>query len=369
MFAAKKKVVFVSIILFSVFIVRHNTALAQICSGKDDCSQKIKEYEEKLAATRVQKNSLASQIDLMNTKIDLTRVRIENTQHIIIETQKEIEELGGKIERLNTSLNHLTQILLQKIVEGYKNKDIGVLEIFFAPDSTTLANQFKYIQIAQENDRRLAVQTQQIKVNYAQQKDLREVKKTELETLESQLQTQQQELDAQKTQKESLLEQTKSDEQRYQQLLSQALAEFEAINRAVKTGSKVGEVKKGDPIGLVGNSGYPFCSTGAHLHFEVRENGQWVDPGKYINGGPWSHPLTEPIILTQGFGVTPYSWRYAYSGGIHTGYDMVSKSSDVIRAPHDGTLFVSSQACGGAIINIKYIEHADGIVSYYLHVQ
>ncbi|KXK11808.1 MAG: putative peptidase [Microgenomates bacterium OLB23] len=165
-----------------------------------------------------------------------------------------------------------------------------------------------------------------------------------------------------------MLDQTKSDEKKFQQLLSQALAEFQAINKAVETGQKVGEVKKGDPIALVGNTGYPNCSTGPHLHFEVRRDGQWIDPGGFV-GSSWMWPLSDPIVITQGYGVTPWSWRYSYSGGIHTGYDMVSNSSDVIRAVADGTLYSSSQNCNGPIIKIKYIDHGSGLMSFYLHVQ
>ncbi len=226
------------------------------------------------------------------------------------------------------------------------------------------------MQLAQDNDRRIALRTQQIKINFSEQKNLREDKKVKLEELEKQLQAQKTELNSQISQKGSILEQTKNDEKKYQQLLSQAMSEYEAINRAMETGQRVGEVKRDDPIGLFGNTGYPYCSTGPHLHFEVRENGQWVDPGKYIgSGGPWSHPLSEPVRMTQGYGITPYSWIYTYSGGVHTGYDMVSDSSEVIRAPADGTLYASSQGCGGATIKIKYIDHGGGIVSFYLHVQ
>jgi murein DD-endopeptidase MepM/ murein hydrolase activator NlpD len=46
---------------------------------------------------------------------------------------------------------------------------------------------------------------------------------------------------------------------------------------------RVGDlVKKGEPIGLVGNTGH---SSAAHLHFEIREGGKSVDPERYLNFG------------------------------------------------------------------------------------
>lgn len=355
------------LLLVSLHTFAHQTH-ATVCSGTEDCQNKIKEYEAKLTQTRDQKNSLSSQINLISTKVDLAKARLEKTATEVELTHEEVEDLTLKIERLNESLDHVSSILLEKIIEGYKNRHISFLDIFFSPKATTLENQLKYIRAAQENDRVLAIRTEQIKVNFTEQKDLREQKVIQLEELENQLEIQKVELNNQATQKTALLDQTKNDEKKYQQLLSQALSEFQAVNQAIQSGQKVGPVKKGDAIALVGNSGFPNCSTGKHLHFEVRRDGKWVDPGEFL-GKDWQWPLSEPITMTQGFGVTPYSWRYAYSGGIHTGYDMVSNGSDVIRAVADGTLYSSNQSCSGSIINIRYIEHGNGLMSFYLHVQ
>ncbi|KNE82909.1 MULTISPECIES: peptidoglycan DD-metalloendopeptidase family protein [Streptomyces] len=43
--------------------------------------------------------------------------------------------------------------------------------------------------------------------------------------------------------------------------------------------SKGQKVKVGAPVGAVGSTGY---STGAHLHFEVQQNGQYVNPAPWI---------------------------------------------------------------------------------------
>ena len=42
------------------------------------------------------------------------------------------------------------------------------------------------------------------------------------------------------------------------------------------------EVAKGDPIGRLGSTGR---STGPHLHYEVRVDGEPVDPERFIRAG------------------------------------------------------------------------------------
>src|SRR3989344_6433983 len=366
------RIVLICILLLAVIFV---PVYAQECSSANECKKKIEEYEAKLGQLKEQKTNLSSELTRMDTQIYLTSARIENSQHLIVTTEDEIKTLGEKIGSLDSSLSHLSKLLLQKITESYKSKSLSIFELFLDSNSVhAFIGQAQYLKAAQKSDQKIAYQLQQTKFNFEEQKTLREKKKAELEELTIELNKQRVDLGTQKVQKETLLDQTQNDQKKYQQLLAQALSEFQAIERAVATGSIVGPVKKGDPIALVGNTGYPGCSTGAHLHFEVRRDGQWVDPLEYLSGGEggrgsWDWPLQNPIVITQGFGHTPYSWRYTYSGGTHTGIDMISKSSDVIRAPNDGTLYTSSQNCSGSTIKIKYIDHGGGIISYYLHVQ
>ena len=189
------------VFLALLFLTSVGSVHAAVCGSTSECQEKIKEYEEKLDAAKEQKTSLSSQINIISTKVELARVRLEKTQVDIVEAQAEIDDLETKITRLNSSLDHLSGILLEKIVDGYKRRHVSILELFFSPEATTLENQLKYIRVAQENDRALALKTQQIKVNFSEQKDLREVKKQELEELEKQLEIQKVELDNQIKQK------------------------------------------------------------------------------------------------------------------------------------------------------------------------
>ena len=361
-----------------------------VAQGSSEVDSRIKELLQKIGDLQSQENSLSKQINLLNSQISLATLRIDTIRNAVAKLSSEIDELENEIDKLEVLLTRRTELVLRRIPESYKRHvtpQFGLL--FFSKNFSDFIAKAKYLTTVQADDARLLYQLKATQNNFAERKSLREQKKQEQEKLKKQLENEQKQLDRQKKEKQSLLDQTKNSESVYQTLLAQALAEKQAVERALIEGVEIGPVKAGDPIALVGNTGAPGCSTGDHLHFEIRKNNSWIDPSGYlssktvldaqdipggvnwtIGNGNWQWPLQDTIRLNQHFGKTPYSWRYAYSGGIHTGFDMVSTSTTVIRAPKDGKLFSSSQNCGSAsIIKIKYIEHGDGMVSFYLHVQ
>lgn len=367
-----------------VLLLGVSAARGQTCKSADECQKLISEYEQRLKSVREQKSSLASQVQFMDTQIYLTGLRIQETERKVEETEREIVELGGRIEGLDDSLDYLSKLLKNKIVEGYKRRDVPFFNIFLDPENATeLANRIKYTQIAQENDRRVAFQVQQAKSNFEEQKSLRERKKIELDQLKATLDQQTVDLGVQKADKQRVLAQTQNDERTYQSLLSQARAEQAAIQGIIAGGgteTEIRDVKKGDVIGSV-ISGASCNSTGSHLHFTILVGGGSVDPFSYLKSvsyndnsggdswhpsGSWDWPVDPTIDFNQGYGSDTWFIRTYHPYSFHNGIDIGGASSS-IKAVGDGTLYRGSYSVGCTLPYTKVVHNEGNISTLYLH--
>lgn len=364
---------------------------AGVCDGlsHEDCRKKIDELEQQVQSLSQQAQSLSSQIKFMDTQINLTAARITNTQQTIEVTEKEIDELGERIGTLNSSLDHLTKILVLKIAQGYKQRRASIFDVLLDPqNASSLIGHVKYLQAAQNNDQFLAVKMERTKQSFEQQKNLREEKKLQLEKLRTTLDSQKIALDEQKLAKQNLLVVTKNDERTYQALLNQAKAEYAAIQGIVSgagTESKLRDVDKGSTIASI-IPGASCNSSGAHLHFIVQENGSVVDPFSKLksvdyqnqsNGdafnpsGSWDWPVPPTIHLHQGYGET-WAVRNTWAGRIyrfHNGID-ITGSSYTVNAVESGELYRGSYSgSGGCVLPYIRVNHKDSNTStLYLHV-
>ncbi len=223
----RKKVIIIFLVLF--FFLGAGILLAEDApSDKEkEIITKIEEYQKKLSELSQQKNTLSSQIQYMDTQISLTTYRIQETEQKIETTQKEIDILTSRIGGLDNSLNQLSKLLIERIIEGYKKRSFSFLNLLLDSES---ANDFlaraKYLKTAQDNNQKLLVQVQSAKLNFEEQKELREDKKVELDQLKITLDQQRNDLKTQQNSKKNLLITTNNDEAIYQNLLEKARQEL-----------------------------------------------------------------------------------------------------------------------------------------------
>ena len=364
------------LVVFSSFLFAHSNKALAANDKLTELNRKIEEYQKEIDRLKNEANTLTNQVKQFDTQITLTSLEIEKTE-------EEIALLGGRIDELEISIESLASAFETRVVETYKMARLGTdIDILFtSSDLENAISRFFYLKKAQEADRDLILKLQSAQNNYKKEK-------LDQEDLQKKLESKRLELDRQRKAKANLLELTKNDEKKYQQLLAAALAEIEAIQAIIAgkgTETEVGLVQVGDRIASI-IPGASVCSSGGHLHFEVVKDGlhqnpssllslrsviwdNWPDSSFSFTGG-WPWPINDPVRITQGYGMTHYAANLRYYGGApHTGIDMVNNNNDYsVKAAVVGTLYRGSIGCRGGTLKYVHIKQNDGFDTYYLHV-
>lgn len=363
----------------------------EINDEKQCNSWKISCLQDKIKEKQSQATTLGNIITVLSSQISVQELQIRQTRLEIARLIDEVEQLTTRISGLNVSLDRMSLAMIERVNTSYRRREANPFYLLL--DSESLQHfvaRYRYLQLTQAHTTEIMKQAETQKLDYDQQKALKEQKQKEIEQKKAELQNQQNQLTRQRTEQQALLDQTKNDEKRYQEELARTLAESGAI-RSIVAGRgqeiKIGDVKQGDKIATVIQGASP-CSNGTHLHFEVVKNGGHENPAGYLRtisptwnnqpddpfnfNGDWDWPLNNAARINQGYGMTFFARvRRAYGGAPHTGIDIMSKDGDLtVKAVKDGTLYAGAIACGGRNLNYVKVEHKDSdLTTYYLHVR
>lgn len=386
-----KKILAIACLVLTIFLVKSKGYYPVETLAEDEqtemerLNREIEQYENEIKQLNAQATTLSNQIAQYDAQIRLTALKI-------VQTEEKISLLGGRIDQLETSLQSLTTAFTSRVVETYRMSRLNepYLMLISSPDLKAAVSSFHYLKRIQEADRDLLVRLEKAQSDYQEEK-------TDQEELQNELESQRLVLGTQKSAKANLLEQTKNDEKKFQQLLASARSEYEAI-QAILAGrgdeEEVRKVSQGEKIASVISG--PSCnSSGEHLHFVVGQGGNTLNPFNYLRngidyencsgsscgssdgdpfnpGGSWDWPMNATIKFTQGYGIT---WAIAntWVGSIyqfHNGIDFRSLSSLDVKAVAAGTLYRGSYM-GYNSCRLRYVrvDHDDSDKdTYYLHI-
>ena len=244
-FSLKNKflIIFLGVILFSL-IFSKNFAYSQDTPSPSpspdnsqaiqDLQNKINDLESKISDLQGQEKTLSSQIAVMDSQIKLTEYRIEATQEQITSLTLDIDTASKKVSGLEQSLNGLVNVLANRIVATYEVGTIQPLQILLTSgNASDFFKRLNYLKIAQAHDKQLIYDTEQAKVDYANQQAIFEEEKKKVVALEAQLQAYTDQLNQEKSAKQDLLTQTQGSEANYQSMLAQAKAQLSGFSRFV----------------------------------------------------------------------------------------------------------------------------------------
>jgi peptidoglycan hydrolase CwlO-like protein len=399
-----KKITWIYPILYSLFFILYSfapSAHAAVCgdnvpSDEGELKSYVEDCNAKLQELSGQKATLAQALGVLNTQINLTQAKIIEQTTQLAKLQVEIADLSGKIQSLDYTLTDLTKLFVARVKSSYIYSSTSPIPLLLHFSGLTqLTKGLQYVEAVRDHDQKLLLSLEKSRLDYDQQKTIKEKKQAEIEAVKKNLDKEKAALATQVAAKNNLLSETKNSESKYQALLSQALAELEAINDIIAgkgSETEVGKVTAGTRIANV-IQGASCNSSAAHLHFIVSINGVAQNPFNYLSGadhtncsgsscgsgdgdifnpsGNWSWPISPKVKFTQGYGST-WAVKNTWVGRIynfHNGIDINSDSSEV-RAVATGTLYRGSYS-GQNSCNLRYVrvDHQDSdIDTFYLHI-
>lgn len=221
-------------IFLSIFSLKHiysaECSLEAIQSAGQD-KKILSEIKDQCNSDKSRIDNTISEFEREKQKalyqLSVTSIQIEDTRQKITNTEKEIGVLGTRIEGLDQSLDYLSKLLIQRIIQGYKKKPLSIFSLLFDnKNAYDFLNQIKYLKSVQDNTQKLLYTVQETKTNAEEQKKLREEKKTELDKLNNYLIQLEIDLQNQKEKLNKLIEDQKNQKTNADKILALAQAQL-----------------------------------------------------------------------------------------------------------------------------------------------
>lgn len=325
---------FISLLL--VFILAFGMTVQVQASSIEETKKKGQELKLKKSSAEAEKAALADQLNTLIEEMDETTTKIAEKQEEIAE--KETELIQAQIDE-----NNQYESMKKRIKYMYENGNTQFIEILFESKSISdFLNNAEYITQISEYDRDMLDEFKETVKRVDDQKKVLESEKTELETLQAQLQEKQNEVSV-------LLEEKAEEISDLEAAIGENAAKLKALQEEAARQQRMREEAAAAAAAAAqqGNS-----SGGGTAGPSIPPSGN----------GTLSNPCPSAYISSE-FG------GRASPGGIgstnHKGRDYAAGAGSPIYAAAGGT--VTTVAYNGARGNYVVINHGNGLSTLYQH--
>jgi murein DD-endopeptidase MepM/ murein hydrolase activator NlpD len=303
----------------------------------DSLKARQQEYQIKIEAKRKDKINLSNQLSLLENRLAKAQLDIESTNLEIDKTNLEVQKIEIDSTNLDAQIENQKQHIGNLLRLVYKQDQVSTLEMLLLNNSLAeFLNQAKYLE---DTNKELGEGVADLRIDkerLEKNKLTLSEKNSELLSLKSKLEEKKNSLSYEQESKTFILEETRSSEKEYQNLLYQAKREQEQAAAEI-----------------------------ANAESLIRKKMSQKDRQKLNDGNntiAWPVPQNS---ITTGFHDPDYPYRNII--GEHPAVDIRAKQGTTITAAADG--YVAKVKFDGNS-NYAYIMliHGDGLATVYGHV-
>jgi len=315
----------------------HGTVDCSLASDKSKClelEKKAKAYQDLINIKNKTQLTIKNQLSLIDTQQQKNQIELVKTQDKAKDLTQQINNLDREINDKENLLKYQQAVLTSLMQSYYEYTQEGLLDIILLnQDFSEIFNQSDHIEQASSRVSDVLKTIQDTRAKLQNEYDDIQQKKQESEQIKSKLEGNNLDLQYNENQKQTLLSQTKGEEQKYQELLAKVREQQKQIEEEIQ-------------------------------QIESGKSSTDLGPLPPAKSGLLAYPVN-PINITQGYGKTSFSGHYA--SGLHNGIDFAINKG-TIYAAGSGKILATGNNGKYAYGYWIAIDHGNGLVTLYGHL-
>jgi murein DD-endopeptidase MepM/ murein hydrolase activator NlpD len=287
--------------------------------------QKIAINKEKIAQKKQKAKLVLNELFSIEKEINVTSKKLKQTKKMLSWYKIQVRYKEKELSIIKKRYQHKKIVLTKRIVQIYKNKNLGFLEFLFSPkDFSSVMDYSYYFERILKRDLALIEEIKRMYGQISHQKQTLNVKKQQVTTVSQDISEQKQFLSVKQKQKKD-----------YLHVLKKEIARYERENRILLQDSR--------RMALMIQNSY-------------KSNRIFLGTGRFI----------QP---TNGWISSPFGWRThpIFRRRIfHTGLDIAADYGRQIRSADNGVVMFAGR--WGGYGNVVIIDHGKSITTVYAHM-